>query len=72
MDGTLGEAVAGHDFRDLFHDVSALEVEDAFGELAFDPGIEVRERGDGAGDDEVEALRQGLRAGVDHLHVLKV
>ena len=72
MDGAFGETVAGHDFRDLFDDVAALEVEDAVGELAFDPGIEVRERGDGAGDDEVEALRKGFRAGVDNLHVLKV
>ena len=63
--------MAGHHFRDLLDDVAALEVEDAVGELALHPGVEVRKRGDGAGDDEIERLRQGFRPGVDHFHVLE-
>ena len=71
VDGAATEPVAGHHFRDFLDNVAALEVQDALGELSLHPGVEVRERGDGAGDDETELLREGLRAGIDHLHVLE-
>ena len=72
MDTPGGEALPLHDFRNLFDDVAALETEDAAGEAALDPWIQVRKRSDRPGDDKVEGLAKGLGAGVDNHDIVQI
>ena len=70
-DGALRQAETAHQGGDFLVEVAAFEVEDAAGEFALDPRVEVRQGGDGARNDEVEAVREALRAGIDDADIGK-